>query len=95
MAMSPRSKATITFTIFFLLSVFSSNLTMDMMFDNTAKSVQSKDIMKLENMLYKNYFTSKKRLVLVPIAFFYKQQTRSIVKECCSLNFENFPGFYR
>ena len=60
MAMSPRSKAAITFTIFFLPSVFSSNLTMGLIFDNTAISVQSKDIMKLENMLYKNYFTSKK-----------------------------------
>ena len=60
MAMSPQSKAAITFTIFFLPSVFSSNLTMDMIFDNTAKSIQSNDIMKLENVLYKNYFTSKK-----------------------------------
>ena len=60
MAMSPQSKVAITFTIFFLPSVFSNNLTMDMIFDNTAKSIQSKDIMKLENVLYKNYFTSKK-----------------------------------
>ena len=60
MVISTRSKAAIVFTIFFLPSVFSSNLTMGMIFDNTAQSIQSKDIMKMENVLYKNYFTSKK-----------------------------------
>ena len=53
-------KAEIVFTIFFLPSVFSSNLTMEMIFDNTAQSIQSKDIMKVENELYKHYFTSKR-----------------------------------
>ena len=50
----------IIFTIIFLPSVISSNVTMEKIFESTTQAIQSKDIIKMENMLYKNYFTSEK-----------------------------------
>ena len=54
------NKMAIILTIIFLPSVISSNVTMEKIFESTAQAIQSKDIIKMENMLYKNYFTSEK-----------------------------------
>ena len=60
MMTSTWNRAVIIFTTFFLPHIFSSNVTMETIFKSTAQTIQSKDIVKMENMLYKNYFTSEK-----------------------------------
>ena len=60
MMTSTWNRVLIIFTTFFLPHIISSNVTMEKIFKSTAQSIQSKDIMKMENMLYKNYFTSEK-----------------------------------